>query len=414
MKSMRRVLMMLFVLLGSIATAQAGLELRSISYDPPIIVSGDEVDIVIQYQDTAVPDNDGRVGDSTYTFHVRLEPDDSLTEGYVTIQDSVGDTTHGSELQGAMYNRVFRIKIDDDAPAGNYEFRLVGQWYKDGAPEGGEQFVRFRMPVKREGIILGISTIETVPAQVRPGDNYVKITGYLDNSGEKRAKSIEVTMETPEGIDASYSNNNRVWAGSLAAGEQKVVNFYVDVDEDADPGVRQLDYRLHYMDVDDNRYSKTITLPLLIKERSYIEVLENTAEGLAGGDVQLRVRVKNTGQQSAEAVDVRIIKQNSQPFTVDVRSDYIGELEPGEEGVAVFDIGVRRDAELKEHDLKLLIRAKGDSEEGDDTIYTYNRRATIHVTDEAPNYLLGFGLAGAALAGAVFAGSALMKRRKRK
>ena len=151
------------------------------------------------------------------------------------------------------------------------------------------------------------------------------------------------------------------------------------------------------MDVDNNRYQKTEELPFRIKPRPYLEVVSSQGSAIAGKDAKLSVVVKNTGQESAEAVEVRIIKQSAQPFSMDVRSDYLGELEPGEEATAVFNLGVASDAELKEYSLKLLIRSKGDSDEGDDNIYTYTRRAQFEVTGKANNYLLYIGIILAAI-----------------
>ncbi len=396
-------LLLFAVALVAIPSASAGLALDQITFDPAIIAAGDTVDIVIQYRDNAVPDDDSRIGDPDYTFRVRIAPDDELTRDYVTIEDAQGDNTHGSVLRGAYYSKRFRVRVDTDAPAGSYEFRLIGQWYKNGAPEGGEQSVRFQMPVKREGIILDVASLTTLPLEVRPGDNYVEIHTFLENVGEKDAKFVEVVLESPEGIEPSYSDNNRVWAGRVNSGEQKETVFSLDLDEDLKPGVHMIRYQLSYMDVDDNMYSKSIELPLRVKGRPYLEVVSSKGTAYAGSNGQLQVVIKNTGSESAESVDVRIIKQNAQPFSIDVRSDYIGELETGEEGTAIFEIDVSPDAAIKEHDLKLLIRSKGDSDEGDDTIYTYNRRAAFTVDGKAPNKLLWTGGIAGAIIVAVFA-----------
>ena len=45
--------------------------------------------------------------------------------------------------------------------------------------------------------------------------------------------------------------------------------------------------------------------------------------------------------------------------------------------------------EQKEHYLQLLIRAKGDSDKGDNNIYTFNRRAIIDVNGKKVNPVVG-------------------------
>lgn len=376
--------------------ASAALQMDYIQFDPTIIAAGDEVDIIAQYTDDSFSTDDNKFGNPDYKYLVKLESDDTLTEEYVIIQDDEGNELASSVYSGATYKKLFRVKVLASAPAGNYEFKLSGQWYFKGSPLEGQEFLRFKMPVKKEGIILDVSNIITLPGEVRPGDDYVKITTNLENVGEKDAKSVRLYLDLPEGISSSYTNNNQVWAGRVNAGGSNFLELYVDVDEDLVPGLYEIKGNLEYMDLDNNAYKKTVNIPFLVKSRPNIEVTGWKGETLVGKSGKLYVRVENTGSETAEAVDVRIIKQNSQPFNIGVRSDYIGELEPGEEGVAVFDIQATSDAEIKEYDLKLLIRAKGDSDEGDDNIYTFNRRTKFSVSGKAPNWLaiIGGSLAG--------------------
>lgn len=382
----------LFVIMAGFASAS--LELDDINFDPAIIAAGDQVDIVIQFHADSFSDTESKIGNPDYRFEVKLKPDDTLTQNYVIMEDSSGDDTHGSLLSGSLYSKKFRVKVKNDAPAGNYEFKLEGRWYKNEVAESSSQSLKFIMPVKKEGIIIDIANIDTVPSEVRPGDNYVKLNTFIENVGQKDSKSVEVKLMLPEGLESSYTNNNRVWAGRVNAGESKEISFFLDVDEEAEDKIYDIEYEITYLDLDDNKYEKSKSVPFLVKPRPYLEVVKTSGEGKAGEKSKLYVVVENTGKESAESVDVRIIKQNSQPFTMDVRSDYIGELEPGEKGVAVFDIGVNGDAEIKEHDFKIVIRSKGDSDEGDDTIYTYNRRAKFKVTGKAGNPLLIVGILG--------------------
>lgn len=402
MKHNRMSLLIIVILALMVPGVQAALVLDNIHFDPAVIAAGDEVDIIVEYYDEVIPIEEDRIGDDDYSFRVELRPDDDLTREYVSIVDREGDDLHGTIFSGTRYNKVFRVKVQPNAPAGNYEFRLVGQWYENDKPLDFFRYVRFKMPVKREGIILDFANMQTDPAEVRPGDDYVKIVGALENVGEKYAKSVDVRLDPPEGIQASYTNDNRLWAGRINNGQQKDVTFFVDVAEDLRPGLYNITYYMDYRDSDDNEYVKSGTIPFRVKPRPYIEILNATGVTRAGQTAQLEVIVKNTGQESAESVDIRIMKQNAQPFVIDVRSDYVGEIEPGETGKALFDITVTRDAHIKEHDLSLLIRAKGDSEKGDDNIYLFNRKATLDVTGKAPNpFALVGGLFLVGVAGAV-------------
>ncbi len=393
---MKKISFIIFGLLALMPVASASMVLDNIQFDPAVISAGDEVDIVVQFHDDSLF-NDPRLGNPNYKFRVELQPDDALTENYVVMQDVFGDDLGGAVFQQGYYNKRFRVKVGQDAPAGNYEFKLTGRWYKDGEPVGAERFVRFKMLVKREGIILDVANINTMPSDVRPGDDYVKVSTFVENVGQKDSKSVEVKLDSPKMLEPSYANNNRLWAGRLDSGESKQIDFYLDASERAMPGVYQLNYTFNYMDVDDNRYTKTRSIPFRVQSRPYLEVVKTSGSALAGDSGELEVVVENTGHESSESVDVRVLKQSSQPFTIDVRSDYIGELEPGENGTAIFTLDAHRSADVKEHNFKLLIRSKGDSDEGDDNIYTYHRKASFDITGESRNPLLWIGLVAGAL-----------------
>lgn len=385
------IVFMMTIMAGSATAA----ELNYIHFDPAIIAAGDEVDIVVQFsgEESALPGF--KINDPSYKLQVSLDADDKLTRDYVMIVDDLGDDIKGAIFSGETYYKTFRVKVADNAPTGTYQFKLTGEYYHNDVPMGVMETLRFTMPVKKEGIILDVANLQTIPAEVRPGDEYVQLITNIENVGHKDAKSITVTLEMPEGIEASYSDNNREWIGGLSAGEKKSFTFDIDLDEELSSGVYELKYNIEYMDLDDNNYSKEIIVPFKVKPRPHLEVIKYEGSGLAGKTGELKVWIKNTGTESAESIDARIIKEGSQPFDIDVRSYYVGELEPNEEGVAVFEISSRADANIGEHDFKLLLRSKGDSDEGDDNIYSYSRRAKYSITGTAPNYLLygGIGLA---------------------
>lgn len=385
---------MIFLVLTLMVNVSADLNLDNIYFDPAIVSAGDLVDVVVQYSVDSSGDND-RIANEDYTFGIELIPDDSLSEKYVVIEDSVGDDLVGQVFAGQYYNKVFRIRVASNAPVGDYEFELIGRWYYNGQPVSSYESAKFIVPVKKEGVSLRIAGVFVEPSEVRPGDDYVSVRAYVDNSGEKDAKAVEVSLNLPDGFSSSYSDNNRVWVGVVGAGESKEVSFNVDIDDEVSGGVYDFGYTFDFKDSENNDYSYNDSFPFYVKSKPYLEVVDYSGEGSIGGSSKLYVTIKNSGDETAEAVDVRILKQSSQPFDFDVRSDYIGELKPGEEGVAIFDVGVIRSAEEKEYDLKLMIRAKGDSDDGDDNIYTFNRRAKFEVVSSFFNGLFLIGLIGA-------------------
>ena len=384
----------MMMLAFSLQFVSAGLQIDDIYFDPAIVSAGDNVDVVVQYSVNEFGD-DNKIANEDYTFDVKLETDDSLSEEYITIVDAKGDSLIGLVFAGQHYNKVFRIKVSDNAPVGEYQFDLIGQWYFNGAAVSTTQSMKFLMDVKKEGIVLGVAGINSEPSSVRAGDDFVELKVFVENAGEKSAKSVEVNLEMPEGFMASYSDNNRVFAGQLNAGESKPIVFNIDVEDSVTEGVYDFIYSFNYKDSNNNDYTKEKIVPFYVRSSPLIEVVSFKGEAAKGSSSKLYVTVRNNGDETAEAVDIRILKQSSQPFDFDVRSDYIGELLPSEEGIAIFDIDVIQGAEIKEYDLKLLIRAKGDSDEGDDNIYVFNDRVKFNVVSNLFNILAIVGALGA-------------------
>ena len=365
--------------------SNAALVLDGIEFDPVIIASGDEVDIVAEFHEQITGIDSEKIGNSDYEFQVTLLADDDLSKEFVTIIDSLGDDVFGKIYAGEVYNKKFRIKVAQNAPAANYEFKLVGQWYKNDMPYGGTQEIKFLLPVKKEGITLTLSNIVSNPEKIRSGDKNVLISASIFNSGEKLAKNVVLTFDYPNGITSSYTNNNEILTGVISSFEEKKIQVYVDTEKELKSGVYDINYTLTFQDVDSNEYTKIGSIEIVVKKNPRIEVLESRTVGKAGEDIILEVVLKNTGEEKAQSVDVRVVKQASQPFEMDVRSAYIGQLNPGENGTAIFLIHANSDAEIKTHNLNLAIRAKGDSENGDSNVYTFSDSAKIEITGKAEN-----------------------------
>lgn len=402
------------IALSAIAANPASAELRmdSINFDPAIIASGDEVDIVVQFHHEGNLDTETHIGDPDYRFAVSLIPENTLAKEHILITDGEGRDLQGIINRGEYYNKRFTVKVADNAPAGTYEFKIAGQWTKNGQPIGSEQYLRFDMPVKREGIALSVANVVSMPEKVRSGDKEVLLTTSIANTGEKAAKNVRISLTYPEGITSSYTNNNDLYIGTLDPMQSKEVQLYIDTDRFISEGVYPINYTMSYQDLESNSYTTSGSFPFVIKKKPDIVVTSSDGTGLAGEEITLRIVVENRGEETADAVDIRILKQSSQPFEMDVRSDYIGRLEPGETGTAVFTMQAKDDAELKEHKFTVLIRAKGDATEGDDNIYTFTDAVTVDLTGERENrWPLYAGVFAIGVIG-LGAGTAVVRKRK--
>ena len=370
--------------------AFAAVEFDSVSFDPAVITAGDEVDVTINFHDEAFYDTLAQYKGTA--LKVFLDPADTISEKYLMIPDATGSPNVGHLFAQGVWRKTFRVKVSNDASPAKYKLRVKFQYYVDDKPLDVAKVHDFFIDVKKEGIILGVANIVTVPSAVRPGDNYVELDTYVENAGNKNAKSVEAILSLPDKLKHSYTNSNRLWIGKVAVNESKKATFFINVEEDAKPIKYHLEQEFNYMDLDNNKYTKKVTMPFLVKEKPIIDVVDVKGNGKAGSTANLEVYLKNTGTEDAEAVDARLITQSSQPFSFDSRSNYVGELKVGEIAKAVFKVKIDKDAEMKEHFIKLLVRAKGDSDKGDENIYTFNRRASIKVEGKESNKIIGIGI----------------------
>jgi len=370
--------------------ASASIAIDGVSTDPSVIAAGDEVLVSVNFHDDA-SEWYSRMNDGDYRLNATLQPGDTASAAYVDILDGEGQRSVGHLFAGQTWSKTYRIKVHDDAPVGTYQFKMGFQYFRDDAPADSPQQEYFTLSISKEGIILNLANIATDPAEVRPGDDYVTLITYLENSGRKDAKAIEFTLDMPDGFSAPYANDNRVYTGYLAAGAQQSLTTHFNVAQELAPGTYEFVGHLSYSDLNDNHHEKMVRFPVRIREKPILVVMGSEGSVRAGAAGELRVTVKNIGTEKAEAVDVRLIKQSSQPFSFDARSDFVGTIAPGEEAEAVFTLDANSEAAQKKHSFTALIRAKGDSDLGDDRVYTFSRDATITVSGQRPNYWLYTG-----------------------
>ena len=258
----------LIALYSSIAYAE--VQFDSVSFDPAIIAAGDEVDITINFHDEAFY---GTIAQYKGTvLKVFLEPADTISEKYLLITDATGSPNVGHLFAQGVWRKTFRVKVSNDAPTVKYKLRVKFKYFVDNKPTDIEKVHDFFIDVKKEGIILGIANIVTVPSAVRPGDNYVELDTYIENSGNKNSKSVEAMLNLPEKLKHSYTNNNRLWIGKVAVNESKKATFFINIEDDAKPTKYNLELEFNYMDMDDNKYTKKVTIPFFVKKKPNINI----------------------------------------------------------------------------------------------------------------------------------------------
>nr|QNO56696.1 hypothetical protein JBENMAEK_00015 [Methanosarcinales archaeon ANME-1 ERB7] len=284
------------------------------------------------------------------------------------------------------------IHVKEEAPNGVYPIPVSCLWteyYFD--PKKGDVDVTARSAelgvyfnVIGEGMI-NIGDVSTDPADVKPGNMDVKITAFIENSGEAAAKDVEAKLICNSAeFKPSWSGTDRSYMGRLNSGDSKEAIFHVDVTENIDSKVYSIPLRIQYKDTSGREYEVMRELELLVEPKPEFEIVSYSTEpaSISAGDtgVILHVGLRNVGSEKAESVSVRATGEAEVPFDFDVKSNYVGNLKMDEDWTAVLKFDVDKDASPKAYQQGIEIRCTGDRDLGDDTVYLFDKMIPISVS----------------------------------
>lgn len=289
----------------------------------------------------------------------------------------------GAILQREEANVSYRVYVKKGTPPGVYFVPLLIQW-RDEYLHLKSQQVILALPVEGE-IKLSISSVATTPARVRSGQDDVVIYVSIANTGDSEARNVRVKLLPDQPFSESFSGSGESFLGNIPPYGSGKAEFHIDVAEKAKPGKYTLPLEITYQDSKGEEFSIRDSLELLVEPRPYFEVQEvklNPETPGQGDRLVVLVKLKNTGYEKAENVDVRVIRESSQPFEFTTRSDFVGTLKPGEVGEAALDLNVKKDALPKEYRLRLSIRCTGDSDRSDDSVYTQEVVVPVKVVEK--------------------------------
>ena len=385
--------------LALMPTTLAFVEIQGIETDPGVIAAGDEVDVIVDYQ---IPNLDTKAGNPDWKLSVKLEADDSISEQYLRISDTFGDDLYATTGATMTKRTQYRIKVAENAPTGEYELILRGQWHHNGEPSGAQSINRITIDVQRAGILPSIADIRSDPQRLVPGTREATLTISVANNGEKEARNAVLTAELPEGMRPSHAEGTRSYLGVIGPASITTTTLMIDLDKELLSGNYEIPFTLTYLDESQNAYEIMTTASLYIAKKPRLIILDEGSTARTGDDAVVSFIIRNEGEVAAEAIGARLLKESSQPFILDTRSSYISKLEPGEEATIKIALQVEKTAIANDYTIPVLIRAKGDSNENDNTIYTFRDTSTITVEEQSMNtyiiiaivliVIIGFGI----------------------
>lgn len=285
---------------------------------------------------------------------------------------------------------TFHVK--EEASTGVYYISVNASWREyyfdpvEGFVTGPEQTALLGLSFSVVGsAVMNVGDVTTDPTNIRPGDENVEIRAFIENSGEAAAKDIEAQLLLDTDIfKPSWSGTDRSYLGRLNSGEKSEAVFHLDIGDAIGSGTHGIPLRITYKDTRGNEYEVMREVSILVKPRPDFEIVSYyTVPASIGAEdtgVVLHVRIRNIGTEKAESASVRMTGEADVPFDYDVKSDFVGNLQIGEEGEVVLKFDVNKDAVPKVYPIGIEIRCTGDRDKGDDNVYVYNREIKVEVS----------------------------------
>lgn len=388
-------------------TFVSALEVSVNDYDPKPAEAGKAVNVWLKIDN---PFEDPEQGVS-----IELTPQDglSLTPGE-EVRKNVGIIAPRS-----AQIVQFRLLVSDKAFEGSNA--IEARLYKSGTSVLKRDLSIEVTEKDFKEVNLAVGDIESDPSRIKPDDDNVKLDVTIQNLGDGKAQGVKAELiELPQGITLSESYSGTSLLGNIDADSTAIATFYIDVDDTVEAKQYTANIKMTYKykpdeDEDDFLFEQQ-NIPLLIAVKPIplyeITDITLTPSVLTAGDenVELRVTVKNIGEEEGESVRLKAYGKTEQPITFDTSNDFIApSLKPGESGQGTLRFDIEETAALQTYWLDIEIKNIVNED-----IITYEKKVAVEVSNPKPNNPWSFVYIGLAAIAIVLIYMYLKKRRRAK
>lgn len=262
------------------------------------------------------------------------------------------------------YTLYYKLRVDENAIEDDYKLNLKTRYTSAGKWNNNQFIVRVG---DSNDPNLQVGLIETQPLRLTADIDESELSVELMNIGKGDAENVIVDIVLPQGFTATYGYSYRSKLGTIENGDSKVAKFYIDTEEDLEAGVYSTELIVKYIEEDDedNEYTeKVIPFDIIVLDKPSFKILEYKIEPqnpMPGDDVVLQAVILNSGKDS-DSVSFRVLKDSSQPFNFDEKSDYVGTLDKDQRGDALLRFTIDDDANVKEYIMDVEMRGVYDNE----------------------------------------------------
>lgn len=176
------------------------------------------------------------------------------------------------------------------------------------------------------------------PTTVFPGDKFVKLIITIANPTNKILEDTKAELILPEGFLPSYAGSTSISLGSLIPGQTVTIWFYVNVENDVSPGLKNM-----HLYVTFSNGQNVFDIPIIVKEKAKFMVTDFSPSTLpvGGRGINFRVSIKNIAKVDAESVYLQLMGGTVLKGEV---VTYVGKIVAGEEASVTFVIEISSSA----------------------------------------------------------------------
>lgn len=327
------------------AGSSSNVEATLINTDPIPLQSGESGDLAFKLVNSGTTEAEDVKVELLDNYPFQIKPDRKKVY-------SLGEIVQGQEYQ--IYTEVM---VADDAPDGsnNFKVRVIhGELNKT---------VNVPVEVQSDDIELNIANLKTQPKQLMPDTDNNLMTVEVVNNGEKTSENTVLNLEMPDYFEQTSSFSTRQALGNIQPGQLKTAEFNFDMKEEAKAGLTEIKATLTYSSGDStSEITQKVNFDVDVEGRPQFEIIDSESTLKIGSTQELRLEVKNKGDEKSSSTRVRVLDSSDQPFSYDSSSQYVGTLEPGQTGTAVFEVETESAAAVKDYLIDFEIRGVKDTE----------------------------------------------------
>jgi hypothetical protein len=314
----------------------------------------DDYQITYTYDTTAVNP------DERFTLDVTIKNTGNYRDNIKLTIDSTNpfDLSTDTWLIGNLSSdeskeKSFRVDVDQDANSGKYNLDFT---LKDNEIDEDDSF---EIDVSSDKPELIIGSVTSSPSIISPDDTNIRLDINLENTGGGDATFARAKLILPSGFKASGSYSDSVNLGTIALKQGKTATFYIDTNSDITQGIKKASIEITYKDGVDDR-TDTLQFDIPVKGKPIFEVVEVKTDpsGLSTGDTgaKIRITIKNIGTEEAQETSLRVFENSDYPFSFSEKTNFIGNIKPGETGTAVFSVDVDKSGNANIYLLQIQTR----------------------------------------------------------